>query len=73
MDTLQTGRQPRATTRGRWAPHHTLWLWLLLGWTVSAADRALTGRELPYRNIWAELEEEYGLNGNGACGEDAMD
>ncbi|MGZ6675497.1 MAG: MFS transporter, partial [Solirubrobacteraceae bacterium] len=43
MDTLDTGRQPHATTRGGWAPHHTLWFWLLLGWTVSAADRALTG------------------------------
>ena len=43
MDTLDTGRQRHATTRGRWAPHHTLWFWLLLGWTVSAADRALTG------------------------------
>src|SRR3954447_14349156 len=43
METLETGRHPRATTRGGWAPHHTLWFWLLLGWTVSAADRALTG------------------------------
>ena len=29
--------------RGGWAPHHTPWFWLLLGSTVSAADRALTG------------------------------
>ena len=43
MDTLKTGRQPHATKRGGRAPHHTLWFWLLLGWTVSAADRALTG------------------------------
>ena len=28
---------------GGWAPHHTPWFWLLLGSTVSAADRALTG------------------------------
>ena len=34
---------------------------------------ALTGRELPYRNILAELEEEYGLNGNGAGDRDSMD
>ena len=27
---------------------------------------ALSGRELPYRNVLAELAEEYGLNGNGA-------
>ena len=43
MDTLETVRQRHATTRGGWRPHHTLWFWLLLGWTVSAADRALTG------------------------------
>ena len=43
MQTQRMGQQPRATTRGGWAPHHTLWFWLLLGWTVSAADRALTG------------------------------
>ncbi|KAF4406357.1 MFS transporter [Streptomyces lycii] len=28
---------------GRLRPWHTLWLLLLLGWTVSAADRAVTG------------------------------
>jgi ACS family D-galactonate transporter-like MFS transporter len=27
----------------RWPAYRTLWIWLLLGWTVSAADRALTG------------------------------
>src|SRR3954469_19777508 len=26
-----------------WPAYRTLWIWLLLGWTVSAADRALTG------------------------------
>src|SRR4051795_8585607 len=26
-----------------WPAYRTLWLWLLLGWTVSAADRSLTG------------------------------
>src|SRR3954469_25123273 len=26
-----------------WPAYRTLWLWLLVGWTVSAADRALTG------------------------------
>ena len=35
---------------------------------------ALSGRELPYRNIWAELEKEYGLNGNGGGADhEAMD
>jgi ACS family D-galactonate transporter-like MFS transporter len=29
--------------RTTWPPYRTLWIWLLLGWTVSAADRALTG------------------------------
>lgn len=32
--------QPR--TRG-WRPWHSLWLLLMLGWTVSAADRSVTG------------------------------
>jgi MFS transporter, ACS family, D-galactonate transporter len=27
----------------RWPAYRTLWIWLMLGWTVSAADRALTG------------------------------
>jgi MFS transporter, ACS family, D-galactonate transporter len=31
-----------ANTRA-WPAYRTLWVWLLLGWTVSAADRALTG------------------------------
>jgi len=26
-----------------WPSYRTLWVFLLLGWTVSAADRALTG------------------------------
>ena len=30
-------------TRTAWPQYRTLWVWLLLGWTVSAADRALTG------------------------------
>jgi ACS family D-galactonate transporter-like MFS transporter len=32
-------REPRS----RWPAYRTLWLLLMLGWTVSAADRALTG------------------------------
>lgn len=31
-----------ANARG-WKNYHSLWLWLLLGWTVSAADRSITG------------------------------
>ena len=27
----------------RWPAYRTMWIFLLLGWTVSAADRALTG------------------------------
>jgi ACS family D-galactonate transporter-like MFS transporter len=42
MQTLNKGQRPRAT-RAVWPPHRTLWLWLMVGWTVSAADRALTG------------------------------
>src|SRR3954466_6114947 len=33
----------RGLRAGRWPAYRTLWLWLLLGWTVSAADRSLTG------------------------------
>ena len=29
--------------RRAWPAYRTLWVFLLLGWTVSAADRALTG------------------------------
>ena len=34
---------------------------------------ALSGRPLPYRNVLAELAEEYGLNGTGAGDEQAVD
>jgi len=33
----------RGVHAGRWPAYRTLWIFLLLGWTVSAADRALTG------------------------------
>jgi MFS family permease len=36
-----TGYRPAMRTT--WPSYRTLWIWLLLGWTVSAADRALTG------------------------------
>jgi MFS transporter, ACS family, D-galactonate transporter len=32
----------RAERRG-WPPYRTLWIALMLGWTVSAADRTITG------------------------------
>jgi MFS transporter, ACS family, D-galactonate transporter len=68
MDTLETGRHPRATTRGGWAPHHTLWFWLLLGWTVSAADRALTGPVVTWMignhvSFLADTSKPYALGG----------
>lgn len=32
------------TTAARgWKRYHTLWVWLLLGWTISAADRTIAG------------------------------
>jgi hypothetical protein len=34
---------------------------------------ALSGRRLPYRNVWAELAEEHGLNGAGAENGEPMD
>jgi hypothetical protein len=34
---------------------------------------ALSGRTLPYRNVLAELAEEYGLNGSGTSADDTMD
>ncbi|WP_079127224.1 MFS transporter [Streptomyces sp. TP-A0874] len=37
------GGEGKAATGGRYKPWHTVWLLLLLGWTVSAADRAVTG------------------------------
>src|SRR3954447_20554246 len=33
----------RGLRAGCWPAYRTLWIFLLLGWTVSAADRALTG------------------------------
>src|SRR4051794_30482407 len=33
----------RGLRAGRWPAYRTLWIFLLLGWTVSAAARALTG------------------------------
>lgn len=38
-----TAEPANGTAAGRLRPWHTLWFLLLLGWTVSAADRAVTG------------------------------
>jgi hypothetical protein len=40
---------------------------------VDKVIEALSGRELPYRNVWAELAEEYDLNGSGMSADDVMD
>lgn len=40
---------------------------------VDKVIEALSGRELPYRNVWAELAEEYDLNGSGTSADDVMD
>jgi MFS transporter, ACS family, D-galactonate transporter len=42
METVDNGQRQRAL-RAPWPQYRTLWIWLMLGWTVSAADRALTG------------------------------
>src|SRR5215470_7925796 len=44
METVGNVERPQRTrTRAGWPPYRTLWFLLMLGWTVSAADRALTG------------------------------
>src|SRR3954447_8257565 len=37
------GVREMGTRMAGWPAYRTLWVFLLLGWTVSAADRALTG------------------------------
>ncbi|NGO70362.1 MFS transporter [Streptomyces boncukensis] len=53
---------------GRWRPWHTLWLLLLLGWTVSAADRAVTGPVVTWMidngvGFLAEADRPHALGG----------
>ena len=67
MKTQADGHQPRAT-RAAWPPHRTLWFWLLLGWTVSAADRALTGPVVTWMignhvSFLADTSKPYALGG----------
>lgn len=55
------------TTRG-WKPWYTLWVFLLVGWTVSAADRALAGPVLTWMidnkaGFMAGLEDPHAIAG----------
>jgi ACS family D-galactonate transporter-like MFS transporter len=52
----------------RWPQYRTLWIWLLLGWTVSAADRALTGPVVTWMignhvGFLADASKPYALGG----------
>ncbi len=56
-----------AATRG-WKPWYGLWGWLLLGWVVSAADRALTGPVVTWMiqndvSFLHGVKNPYGLGG----------
>jgi MFS family permease len=67
METVETGQQRHAVRAG-WPPHRTLWFWLLLGWTVSAADRALTGPVVTWMignhvSFLADTSKPYALGG----------
>ena len=51
-----------------WPAYRTLWIWLLLGWTVSAADRALTGPVVTWMidnkvGFLAHADKPYALGG----------
>jgi ACS family D-galactonate transporter-like MFS transporter len=53
---------------GRWPAYRTLWIFLLLGWTVSAADRALTGPVVTWMienkvAFLADADKPYALGG----------
>ena len=54
--------------RASWPPHRTLWFWLLLGWTVSAAYGALTGPVVTWMignhvSFLADTSKPYALGG----------
>jgi ACS family D-galactonate transporter-like MFS transporter len=69
------GAETRETTdtgepggRRRWRSWHTLWVLLLLGWTVSAADRAVTGPVVTWMidngvGFLADAENPHALGG----------
>ena len=51
-----------------WPAYRTLWVFLLLGWTVSAADRALTGPVVTWMiennvGFLADADKPYALGG----------
>jgi MFS family permease len=55
-------------TRASWPPYRTMWFWLLLGWTVSAADRAMTGPVVTWMignhvGFLADASKPYALGG----------
>jgi MFS transporter, ACS family, D-galactonate transporter len=62
-------RTGTADAEGRgWRPWHTLWVLLLLGWTVSAADRAVTGPVVTWMidngvGFLADAENPHALGG----------
>src|SRR3954451_10915008 len=52
----------------RWPAYRTMWIFLLLGWTVSAADRALTGPVVTWMidnnvGFLADADKPYALGG----------
>src|SRR6188472_2172286 len=52
----------------RWPAYRTMWIFLLLGWTVSAADRALTGPVVTWMiankiGFLADVENPFALGG----------
>src|SRR5215204_930627 len=51
-----------------WPAYRTMWIFLLLGWTVSAADRALTGPVVTWMienkvGFLADVEKPFALGG----------
>jgi MFS transporter, ACS family, D-galactonate transporter len=68
METVYDGQRQPAPARAGWPPYRTLWIWLLLGWTVSAADRALTGPVVTWMignhvSFLADSSKPYALGG----------
>src|SRR3954469_9822415 len=58
----------RGLRAGGWPAYRTLWIFLLLGWTVSAADRALTGPVVTWMidnkvAFLADTDKPYALGG----------
>src|SRR6478609_2501610 len=54
--------------RRAWPAYRTMWIFLLLGWTVSAADRALTGPVVTWMidskvGFLADADKPYALGG----------